>query len=855
MDVSPAVDLSPAAAVGASHDPSDAVTSHRSWVPHLVLRRLRGWVHRAEMPLVLIFVGFPLWWMLGLTQLAIFLSTLLMAYRLLRWRRPVAPAGFRLWMLFLVWVAFGAFVVQAEAPGAVVGANPNRQFTWALRMVWYLEATTVLLYIANFRRALNADRLARIFSIMFITITVGGLIGSLMPATKLTSLMELVLPPKLSGNAFVSSQVHPSLAERHVYMEQVSYRPSAPFTYANEWGLNYACFLPIFVYGWCRRAAGWRRFIAPVVLLASIVPVIYSLNRGLWAVIVLIAVIAALKQAATGHARPLIAMLGGGLALALVIALSPLGTALAGRFSGHNSNEGRTSLSANSIVAVAQSSPVVGMGTTRDVQGSFYSIAGGSTPSCPFCSPPAFGTQGWLWMLLFGHGLVGGFIGLMFFVVTLWRHRRVRAPAAVAYLCSLLAFLLTIAIYDWSETASFIVMGAVATLGGIASDAPDGLLRRPTSGRLQVLRQLAGPRIAIACLLVGALAGAGWQAYRGPTYIATASVWLPEVPGKTQLEAGAASTMDTEAGYVETPEVQRAVGAIHGFVHLGIRDRLTVTAAPNTRILNLTYASGDRERARRAATSAASEIILLRHERLRRQKVDESSELAGQIGGLTQALRTTDRQLSTLYAQPDTPARAIALAPLETQRSSLQHRRSQLQRQLDDLTTLPVSGGEIVKPAVVRTSPQRWNISIASGAALALLVAVLLSSLMRRRGYRLGNLTSGQLGRTFSDMPVLAIRDDAVNEVLGQLAFPTRTREFVAGGPQVGVQETVERLTSEVQDLGGAGVLCELDAHACGVIIVAHAKTRANEVLTTVARLRVAGLRPAGLVVWMPGDN
>ena len=34
-------------------------------------------------------------------------------------------------------------------------------------------------------------------------------------------------------------------------------------------------------------------------------------------------------------------------------------------------------------------------------------IGGGATPDCPQCSPPAMGTQGHIWLVLFSQGFVG----------------------------------------------------------------------------------------------------------------------------------------------------------------------------------------------------------------------------------------------------------------------------------------------------------------------------------------------------------------------------------------------------------------------------------------------------------------
>ena len=156
----------------------------------------------------------------------------------------------------------------------------TRYLTWALRVVWLLETAVILLYVRNVRERLSGQRISRIFATMFVTIVVGGVLGSLVPALQLHSVMDYLVPGRFGTSPFVTSLVHPNLAERQGWLTDIRYRPSAPFPYANAWGLNFACFLPFFVRAWLGRDAGWRRFGAPLVLAAAAIPVIYRSTVG-----------------------------------------------------------------------------------------------------------------------------------------------------------------------------------------------------------------------------------------------------------------------------------------------------------------------------------------------------------------------------------------------------------------------------------------------------------------------------------------------------------------------------------------------------------------------------------------------
>lgn len=810
---------------------------------------LRDSIHRPEWPLVMLFVGYPVWWLLGITQFAMVAFCGVMGLRLLRVRRPVAPLGFRLWLTFLAWAVLGILVLQVEASGSVPGASSNRYLTWALRLVWFIEATVVMLYVTNVRRRMGPERTARILAAFFVMITIGGVIGSLAPAITIRSLAELVVP-HLSSNAFVSSLVHPVFAERQSYLGSVQYRPSAPFSYANRWGLNYACFLPIFVYSWCGKTAGWRRIVAPIVLLTSIVPVIYSMNRGLWAAMVAMLIVAILKQARGGHVRPMIMLTIGAAVVVAVVAVSPLGTALMGRFSGHNSNEGRTTLSLRSLGSVAEGSPIVGFGTTRDVQGSFFSIAAGKSPSCPYCSPPSFGTQGSLWSLTFDQGLVGGAIGLGFFVTAAVRHRKRKEPVAVAYLCTLTAFLATTAIYDWSETASFAVMAAIASLGSIASDSGVASNRRSMREGLQPMAGLGSPGVLVVCCVLGATVGAAWQAYRGPTYEATTAVYLPEAPVASGVEPGDESTLDTQAQMIaalQPPDAERK----NELGRYRSPDSVTISAEPNTRILDITYKSASARSAVTAVREMANEAIQHRTARLESEHRTQTLQTQRQAQEVSNALMAID-EVSTLTTDGKLNGDFTLSPALREKRSNLEIEQGNLQVRLEDLATVSLTGGQIVRPAKVNTQPAQWSLAIGSGAGLGILLAVLIGSFRSARGVVLGKVPDSDLRRNFSGLAIYRLRQDAaLSELRERFVAPLGCRQSLCLGPRTDRTIFVSDRIGQGCQVTAVSAAIAPGAPAAGrrVIAVVSSIAHTSQLANEITRLRSSGIELAGVVI------
>jgi hypothetical protein len=432
-------------------------------VPARVAARPAAWRPRPGWPLSAIFLGFPVWWLLGLGLLIFLVMTVPMAVYLYRHRsRLLAPRGFGAWLLFLVWVSLGAGVLVANAPGAVPGGSLGRLLPYGWRLAWYIAATVVLLYIANLSdEELPADRVGRLLGYMFVVTTAGGLLGTFVPHLQPTSPLEMLLR---THNPFLLDAIHPKTAEIATILGYEQSRPMAPFAYANTWGAAYAFFLPFFAITWLVRVDRRRRILGILILLASLWPVVYSLDRGLWIALGVTGCFAGLKAVAEGGARALRLTISGIAVGVLVFMVSPLPGMIQARLDRPHSNNRRALLAEETTRSALTGSPIVGFGTTRKVQGNLTSLAGGDRPGCKACGAPPLGTQGHLWLLLFANGLVGTVAFAAFFAVRFVSHRRERSAYAVAGCCVLLAFGLFLFVYDLVEVPLYTVMIAVALM-------------------------------------------------------------------------------------------------------------------------------------------------------------------------------------------------------------------------------------------------------------------------------------------------------------------------------------------------------------------------------------------------------
>ena len=686
--------------------------------------RAPGW------QLSLLFIGYPVWWVLGIAPIVMFVATASLALELAR-RRPLRlPAGFSFWLLFLVWVCLGILVVQSNAPLAVAGLNINRYLTWAVRLLYYLQATVILLYVVNAREKETFARVLNAFGWMFLWVVAGGLLGTLLPHVDFPSLVELALPHHLAQNAYVLSLVHPNLVE-HVLISGIT-RPSAPFPYANVWGLNFACFLPCFVRSWGGSPSHRRRLVAMLVLVVSIVPVITSLNRGLWLALAMAMLTVVVRLAFERRAGLLIGTVGAVVAVVVLLAVTPLSGLISQRLDSPNSNKGRTELATRGFVSTL-SSPIVGYGTTRKVQGSLTSIAGGATASCPRCSPPSFGTQGQLFLITFAAGYVGGFFYLAFLLLMLVRGFRIRGPDVTMACAILVMHLSTVVVYSADNLAILPIFLALGTIGrelqlrGVPARAP------------WVLRALsARPRVAIATVALGALGGAVWHVVVPTPVTVSTSVVLPDggQDGATDTSRFLPTSLDTLAQMVDGDIVTDHVVAATGKSPEAVGRRLEVSAIPNTRVVNLLYSDSSMATAKAGSQAAAAGLLAAREQQLSGQQHSQQEAADTTVNGFAQALLDLQRGFDAVHDNLRGPVTRNVARQLALEQVSVRNGWQNADDARRQLLVDPPLAGELARASHAVAQPVSWGEPTANGLAVGVLLASGIGLTTKRRSRR-----------------------------------------------------------------------------------------------------------------------
>ena len=808
-------------------------------------------------PLAALFVPFPLWWVLGLQEWIFLILAVPMALQLVRRRPLLVPRGFGFWLLFLVWVAAGVVVLQVDAYGAVADDSATRYITWGYRLLWYLAVTTAGLYVVNVREELSTTRVARIMSAMFITIVAGGILGIVAPRFEFPSVMELILPGGLADEQFVYKMIHPTAAQLMEVLGYESPRPSAPFFFTNTWGLNIAVFLPYFLLGWTGKDAGWRRLLAPVVLVGAAVAIIISINRGLWLAVAAMALFMAVRAAVVGRPMPLVlGVVGAGLVVAL-IAFTSLGSVVQTRLTSEGSEQGRTNLGTLSVTSVSRTAPVSGLGSTRNVQGNFNTIAGGATADCPRCSPPALGTQGQLWLVLYSQGWFGLLFFLSFFSLVFLRHVRERTPEASVGLPVIVALVVTMPFYNSLGSglmAAFIGVALMARSGGRGRGGPHYVTAANRSLRDidEYFHPVMAYRWLVASFVVLGLAGGYlWQGASGTSAKATATVTLPEQPFYQDAIAGS-RTIDTLAQTLGSDAVVNAAAKAAGIAPDALVDSMSLIAVPNTRILKISIRHPDATVARAAVSAAADAFVEQRTSVLEQAREAQTKVLRTQATALSSALATIDEALVDLQGgiRPSRRAPLSSTTALRRHKSELLTQVHAVNQKITRVLAAQLVGGTRVNEVAVVRTRDPWAVSLLAGALLGLLAGLAAAELMylRHRQVRRGDSVLRDTG-----LAVLSRPSDRRRRAPAGSARRRAVAEAALLASSLPGATFLAVLDSDVRCVEVARQLNRL-APAEGkarpqVVIVSHRQSRIADLLETRDRLARWGSPVAGVVI------
>jgi hypothetical protein len=388
-------------------------------------------------PLYATLLAYPLWWALGVGYFIWPLLTLPLLIALLARPRIVLPPGFGVWLLFIAWMLLSGTQLT------------EMSFAFVWRAAIYVSATVLFLYVFNAPRSWIPDRaVIVVLALFWVEVIVAGLLGVALPTVTLETPAAYVVPGALLADELVQATVRPGLADVMNILGYPVGRPKALFAYTNQWGACAALLVPfaLAAFSYVRRPA-YRRAIAGFVVL-SLIPLVVSLNRGVWIALGVAFAYTVLRLARPGNGRMLLA--GGTAVLAATVLLyaTPLGTLAHDRV---NTESASTNTRLDLYAAVqeqVEDAPLLGVGSpsTRTEEGT---------------APPV-GTQGQIPLLAYSHGIPGLALFLGFFVHTAVRTARLGSPSRFAAHLAIVIGILLLPYYSLIPVGLHLLMVAAA---------------------------------------------------------------------------------------------------------------------------------------------------------------------------------------------------------------------------------------------------------------------------------------------------------------------------------------------------------------------------------------------------------
>jgi hypothetical protein len=336
--------------------------------------------------------------------------------------------------------------------------SASRVIAWSWRLSFYLSATVLFLWIYNASRERVPTRaIINGLAGFWVFVIYGGWLAVLYPTLQLHSPAEYIFPHSLLDNTYFYAHVHLQVAQLQRFLGFEEGRPQTFFAYTNAWGSTCAMLTPLALAALAAKPGPvWGR-VLKVTLGLSVVPIIFSLNRGLWLSLGFGLAYAAVRFGALRDVQRVMRVLGAVVLVGVVIAFSPLGGLVSGRFTHQT---GDTSRLARDQAAQSQvaASPWLGYGAPQQNKAVTH-------------TDKSVGTESEIFLLLYSHGLPALFLYGAWMAYTILRTAKTRSrdspPIFWVHVALIVAFVQS-PYYELTERIPFILVFAALLYRDIA---------------------------------------------------------------------------------------------------------------------------------------------------------------------------------------------------------------------------------------------------------------------------------------------------------------------------------------------------------------------------------------------------
>ncbi len=142
----------------------------------------------------------------------------------------------------------------------------------------------------------------------------------------------------MQNNSLIGAAMNPAFSQVTDVLGVMEGRPKAPFEYTNTWGDCLTILLPWLLVAWWSHGTRRQRKLALVTVAIALIPLVYSLNRGVWAGLGLTAVYLAIRLAARGKLAMLGLVCAGLAVVGVAVVATPLQGLITSRLQHQQSN-------------------------------------------------------------------------------------------------------------------------------------------------------------------------------------------------------------------------------------------------------------------------------------------------------------------------------------------------------------------------------------------------------------------------------------------------------------------------------------------------------------------------------------
>jgi hypothetical protein len=355
-------------------------------------------------PLVALCSAMPLLYVLGIHAFMWSVPAIAFGAKLVTKRRVSIPGVAIPLALLAGWIPLsGLLLAPRELP------------VFAYRYSLFLATLAALLWVVNTsEEAFSTAYLVRLLGRLWITLVGFGYLALLLPRFSAPSLFQLGAPRAIVDVPYLFDLTRIRFAELQTLGEFSTPRPAAPMAYTNGWGSTLGLLTPFYFVDYLLAADPRRRRRGIVLGVIALVPMIISVNRGLWLSLSVALAYVGVRRALAGDLRLLLGVTLAAVIVVNLLILTPLGATVDNKFNNQGeSNETRSELY-EAAFAGAKDSPLVGWGAPVDI-GLFKQV----------------GTHGLLWYMMFVHGFPALVLLLAFVVVALAATARAPTPTAL----------------------------------------------------------------------------------------------------------------------------------------------------------------------------------------------------------------------------------------------------------------------------------------------------------------------------------------------------------------------------------------------------------------------------------------